>query len=193
MRPAPCRRSASGSPQLIRPGPRGGRKGHLCPRAGAGFQSLRPKVGPGPALPPAGGSRPRCRGRATKQGSVLGLRPRFPFSLGVDPHDRRDRGGSGGPRGLEAQRLGRGVEVGPERRPGRWRPALSALSSPSAARRACPPQPQPSPLSSPSPAPGSAFPPSALGRIQPEKAPLSFCVCWGRCGRRRDRVTTFIS
>lgn len=63
------------------PGPRCGRKGHLSPRAGAGCQSVRPgKPGPkgwaGPALPPAGGSRPRCRGRATRQGSVLGLRPR---------------------------------------------------------------------------------------------------------------------
>lgn len=90
-------------------------------------------------------------------------------------------------------RLGRGVDVGPERRAGPLRPGLSPalLSFPSSESL---PAAAPT-LSSllPQPRPGSAFPPSTLGRIQSEKAPLSFCVCWGRCGRRRDRVTTFIS
>lgn len=92
-----------------------------------------------------------------------------------------------------AGRLGRGVEAGPEGRPGLSRPALSRFCTPSLAQKARRPWPRSAPFSSPRPASGSAFPPSTPGRIQSEKAPLSFCVCWGRCGRWRDRVTTFIS
>lgn len=65
--------------------------------------------------------------------------------------------------------------------PGLARSGSRSLSG-RAARPAEPPRPR-----------RPRFPPSTPGRIQSEKAPLSFCVCWGRCGRRRDRVTTFIS
>lgn len=178
-------------------GPGRSRKGPLRPRAGAGNRSLRPgKHGPrGRASACAAalrGSRPWCRGRATQQGCVLGLQPRVSLPTQGWPQGEMQPWRQPRPtRSRGAGRLGRGVEVGPERRPGLQRPALSPLSSPSLAQKACQPRPQPSPLSSPKA--GSAFPPSTLGRIQSEKAPLSFCVCWGRCGRRRDRVTTFIS
>lgn len=68
--------------------------------------------------------------------------------------------------------------------------ASHAFRAPRARLRPAGPAAGPSP---PPPASGSAFPPSTAGRIESEKVPLSFCVCWGRCGRKRDRVTTFIS
>lgn len=183
---------------ILRP-PGAGAEGTPLSKAGAGSQGPHAgqrgrKVGPGQRCSPRGGSRPLCRGRAPHRDLRWARGRGFSFLLRVDPKDSCSRGGGSGPRRPEAQGAWDAALKRAEGRLGLLRPVISPLSLLLLAWLRKPASRlQPSPFSSPHPVPGSAFPPSTLGRIQSEKAPLSFCVCWGRCGRRRDRVTTFIS
>lgn len=150
-----------------------GRKGRLGPSAPT--QASGVQAGPGPRWP---------------TGGCAGPEPGLAFPLRVDPKAAVTVAAAH----AVWRRRALGTRRGNRPRGAPGPPAPSPLPAPRLPRLRKPASRlQPSPFSSPHPAPGSAFPPSTPGRIQSEKAPLSFCVCWGRCGRRRDRVTTFIS